>query len=66
MAALLSEESRDGVSLDRALLDRYLAMYANEDSRDFTPDARAAVDELFARAANAGLLEQGARAEFSP
>jgi 1,4-dihydroxy-6-naphthoate synthase len=66
MTALLAEESREGVSLDRTLLDRYLAMYANEDTRSFAPDARAAVEELFARAARAGMLPPDAHVEFAP
>jgi 1,4-dihydroxy-6-naphthoate synthase len=66
MTALLAAETRAEVGLDRALLDRYLAMYANDDTRGFAPDARLAVDELFARARKAGLLPDGARAEFAP
>lgn len=66
MTALLAEESRPGVALDRGLLDRYLSMYANDDTRSFAPDARAAVEELFARAAQAGMLPTGARVEFAP
>ncbi len=65
MRALLAEETRAEVGLDREMLDRYLAMYANEDTRAFAPDARAAVEELFARGARAGLLPKGARAEFA-
>ena len=66
MTALLAEETRDEVGLDRALLDRYLTMYANHDTLDFAPDARAAVDELFARGVTAGLLPEGAHAAFAP
>jgi len=66
MSALLAAETRVEVGLDRALLDRYLAMYANEDTRNFASDARAAVAELFERGARAGVLPPGARAEFSP
>jgi 1,4-dihydroxy-6-naphthoate synthase len=66
MTALLAEESRAGVSLDRTLLDRYLSMYANEDTRSFAPDARAAVEELFSRAARAGMLPPDTRVEFAP
>lgn len=66
MTALLAEESRKDVALNRALLDRYLTMYANEDTRSFAPDARRAVEELFTRAARAGLLPQRAKAEFAP
>jgi 1,4-dihydroxy-6-naphthoate synthase len=65
MAALLAAETRAEVGLDRAMLDRYLTMYANEDTREFAPDARLAVTELFARGVKAGLLPEGARAEFS-
>jgi len=65
MTALLGQETRADVGLDRAMLDRYLAMYANDDTRDFAPDARAAVVELFRRAADAGLIQPGARAEFA-
>jgi 1,4-dihydroxy-6-naphthoate synthase len=57
---------REGANLDAALLDRYLAMYANEDTRSFLPDARTAVDELFARGAKAGLLPRAAKAVFAP
>jgi len=49
MTALLAAETRTEVGLDRALLDRYLTMYANQDTLDFAADARAAVNELFAR-----------------
>jgi 1,4-dihydroxy-6-naphthoate synthase len=65
MTALLAEETRADVGLDRALLDRYLTMYANEDTRGFAPDAREAVTELFRRGVLAGLLPAGAHAEFS-
>jgi 1,4-dihydroxy-6-naphthoate synthase len=66
ITALLGETGGDGGALDRPLLDRYLAMYANEDTRSFAPDARAAVLELFRRGVRAGLLPQGARVEFAP
>ena len=66
MAALLGEETRERVGLDRELLDRYLAMYANDDTADLAPDARAAIDELFLRGVTAGILPAGARAEFAP
>ena len=66
MTALLAEETRLEVGLDRALLDRYLAMYANADTLEFAPDARLAVTELFARGVEAGLLPHDARADFAP
>jgi 1,4-dihydroxy-6-naphthoate synthase len=53
---LLETEKRADVKLDRAMLDRYLAMYANADTLAYPPDARRAVEELFARGLGAGLL----------
>jgi 1,4-dihydroxy-6-naphthoate synthase len=63
--ALLASETRRDLSLDRGLLDRYLAMYANEDTLDAAPDVRSAIDELYARAFAAGWLDRPARAEFA-
>jgi 1,4-dihydroxy-6-naphthoate synthase len=54
--ALLARETRKDLALDRALLDRYLAMYANADSLSPPDDVRRAIDELYARAYAAGLL----------
>ena len=63
----IARESRGEAALTRAaLLDRYLGMYANDDTRAMAPDARAAIDVLFARAAAAGLLPAGCRAEWAP
>jgi 1,4-dihydroxy-6-naphthoate synthase len=53
---LLRAEKRTGVGLDRALLDRYLAMYANDDTLGYPDDARRAVEELLRRGAAAGYL----------
>ncbi|HLK38648.1 MAG TPA: MqnA/MqnD/SBP family protein [Polyangiaceae bacterium] len=66
MDALLAGESREDLALDRATLDRYLAMYANLDTLDAPADVRRAVDEMYERAARAGLLERALRAEFAP
>jgi 1,4-dihydroxy-6-naphthoate synthase len=66
MTALLVESQGEGAALDAPLLDRYLAMYANEDTQTFAPDARTAVEELFTRGVQAGLLPQGAKAHFAP
>jgi 1,4-dihydroxy-6-naphthoate synthase len=63
--ALLERETRRHVGLDRALLDRYLAMYANDDTLEAQADVRAAIDELYARAHKAGLLDRTVRAEFA-
>jgi 1,4-dihydroxy-6-naphthoate synthase len=62
--ALLAERS-DSI-LDEVLLDRYLAMYANADTRDLAPDARAGIVELFRRGVDAGLLSPGAHVDFAP
>jgi 1,4-dihydroxy-6-naphthoate synthase len=66
MKGLLAEGAKEGAVLDAPLLDRYLAMYANEDTVAFAPDARAAVRELFERGAHAGLLPAGASVQFAP
>lgn len=64
--ALLAEETRSDVGLDRASLDRYLAMYANADTLDAPADVRRALEEIFARGHAAGVLPEGARAELAP
>jgi 1,4-dihydroxy-6-naphthoate synthase len=64
--ALLAAETRDEVGLDRASLDRYLAMYANADTLDAPADVRRAIDVLFERGRAAGLLPADARADFAP
>ena len=64
--ALLAEETRTDLVLDRASLDRYLAMYANDDTLDAPEDVRRAIEELFTRGRTAGLLPADARADFAP
>ncbi len=64
--ALLAAETRADVGLDKASLDRYLAMYANDDTLDAPADVRRAIDELFARGRDAGLLPPDAHAAFAP
>jgi 1,4-dihydroxy-6-naphthoate synthase len=66
MRALLQRESRVDLVLDRATLDRYLAMYANADTLDAPADVRIAIDEMYARAHAAGLIAASVRAEFAP
>lgn len=65
MDALLATESRADLALDAATLDRYLAMYANADTLDAPADVRRAIDEMYARAHAAGLIETLVRAEFA-
>jgi 1,4-dihydroxy-6-naphthoate synthase len=66
MRALLDRETRTDLALDRDLLDRYLAMYANADTLDPPPDVRVAIDALYARAHEAGLLDQRVQVELAP
>jgi 1,4-dihydroxy-6-naphthoate synthase len=66
MSALLVSESRADLALDAATLDRYLAMYANDDTLEAPADVRRAIDEMYARAYVAGLFERAVRAEFAP
>jgi 1,4-dihydroxy-6-naphthoate synthase len=63
----LSRESRgDDALSETALLDRYLAMYANQDTQAMAPDVRAGIDALFSRALEAGLLPAGCPVEWAP
>jgi 1,4-dihydroxy-6-naphthoate synthase len=64
MQALLDRESRTDLALDRALLDRYLSMYANADTLEAPDDVGRAINELYSRAHAAGLLDRPVRAEF--
>ena len=66
MSALLERETRTDLALDRAMLDRYLAMYANADTLDAAPDVRLAIDTLYARAHAAGLLDRAVTVDFAP
>jgi 1,4-dihydroxy-6-naphthoate synthase len=63
---LLRAETRRTVGLERALLDRYLDMYANGDTLGYPDDARRAVEVLFQRGRDAGLLPPSARVEWAP
>jgi 1,4-dihydroxy-6-naphthoate synthase len=63
---LLADAEANGARLDRTRLDRYLTMYANEDTRSFPPDAKIAVGELLRRGAEAGLLPKGVAVDFAP
>lgn len=64
--ALLALETRSDVGLDRASLDRYLKMYANADTLDAPEDVRRALDELFKRGRDAGLISSDAHPELAP
>jgi 1,4-dihydroxy-6-naphthoate synthase len=66
MQALLDVDGRADLALDRSLLDRYLAMYANADTLDAPADVRLAIDEMYGRAVAQGLIERAPLAEFAP
>jgi len=66
MRALLARETRADVGLDHAMLDRYLAMYANADTLDAPDDVRRAIEVLYARAHAAGLMDRVPRVEMAP
>jgi 1,4-dihydroxy-6-naphthoate synthase len=64
---VLAAEDRGEAALgNTALLDRYLGMYANEDTRAMAPDVRHAIEVLFERAAEAGLLPPGCPIDWAP
>jgi 1,4-dihydroxy-6-naphthoate synthase len=65
MSTLLARDARADLALDRATLDRYLAMYANRDTLDAPEDVRRAVAELYARGHAAGLFDALVTPEFS-
>jgi 1,4-dihydroxy-6-naphthoate synthase len=66
MRALLARETRADVGLDHAMLDQYLAMYANADTLDAPDDVRVSIDVLYARAHAAGLMDRVVRVEMAP
>lgn len=63
--ALLGQESRKDLALNRALLDRYLAMYANADTLSPPADVQRAIEEMYARAVGAGLLAERVHVEMA-
>jgi 1,4-dihydroxy-6-naphthoate synthase len=64
--AIAGEKRGEAALSESALLDRYLGMYANEDTRTMAPDVRQAIDVLFERAARAGLLPAGCQVTWAP
>ena len=64
--AIAGEKRGEAALAEPRLLDRYLGMYANEDTRAMAADARQAIGVLFARAAAAGLLPAGCTVEWAP
>jgi 1,4-dihydroxy-6-naphthoate synthase len=66
LSFLLSNETRPGVPRERALFDRYLSMYANQDTLDYGAVGRRAIQELFDRGHAAGIIPHRVHAEFAP
>jgi 1,4-dihydroxy-6-naphthoate synthase len=66
IASLLAAEQREGVPRDPALFDRYLAMYANQDTLDYGSQGRLAIEELLRRGHEAGVIPHAVRVEFAP
>jgi 1,4-dihydroxy-6-naphthoate synthase len=65
MRELLLSDSRTDLAMDRAMLDRYLTMYANADTLDAPPDVRRSIEVLYTRAQAAGLMAEVPAVEFS-
>ncbi len=63
---LLAAETRTDVAMTRALLDRYLAMYANDDTAGYPADAREACDRLVAEGVAIGHFAPNARVDWAP
>lgn len=63
---LVSSETREGVPRDRAMIDRYLSMYANADTLDYGAEGRRAIADLLARGHAAGLIPHAVDVEFAP
>lgn len=66
LAALVGNETREGVPRDPALFDRYLAMYANHDTLDYGQVGRRAIEDLLERGHAAGIIPQRPVVEFAP
>jgi 1,4-dihydroxy-6-naphthoate synthase len=66
LSSLLADESRPGVPRERALFDRYLAMYANADTLDYGEQGRRAIQDLLDRGHAAGIIPKRIQAEFAP
>jgi 1,4-dihydroxy-6-naphthoate synthase len=63
---LLAAETRPGVPKDRAMFDRYLGMYANQDTLDYGADGRRAIDVLLRLGFERGVIPHRVPVEFAP
>lgn len=66
LAALVGAESREGVPREPALFDRYLSMYANQDTLDYGEVGRRAISDLLDRGHTAGIIPHPVQVEFAP
>jgi 1,4-dihydroxy-6-naphthoate synthase len=66
IGVIAGEKRGEAALSESALLDRYLGMYANDDTRTMAPDVRRAINVLFARAEAAGLLPTGSKVAWAP
>lgn len=66
LSELLAAEHREAVPKDRAMFDRYLAMYANADTLDYGEAGRRAIAELMGRGYKAGVIPHEVPLEFAP
>ncbi len=66
LSALLAAETREGVPRERALFDRYLAMYANQDTLDYGQEGRRAIQDVLDRGSDAGIIPHRVLVEFAP
>lgn len=66
LKALVGAETREGVPRDPALFDRYLAMYANQDTLDYGPEGRRAIQAILDKGHQAGIIPHRIQVEFAP
>jgi 1,4-dihydroxy-6-naphthoate synthase len=66
LSDLVRNETRPGVPADRAMFDRYLAMYANDDTLDYGPNGRRAIEDLLERGHRAGIIPHAVTVEYAP
>jgi 1,4-dihydroxy-6-naphthoate synthase len=66
LQALVGAETREGVPREPALFDRYLAMYANQDTLDYGVAGRRAIADLLDRGHAAGIIPHAVTVEYAP
>jgi 1,4-dihydroxy-6-naphthoate synthase len=66
IGVLAAEDRGERALSEPALIDRYLGLYANDDTAAVADDARRAVDVLFARARAAGLVAFDRAVDWAP